>query len=336
LGSYGRPPTIADVARAAGVSPATVSRVLNGHGTVDPTLAKKVRATTAKLGYVPNAIARGLALGTSHAVGVVVPDLANPFFPTMLKGIGLAAGTAGFRIVVAESNERIAEEVRLADELARLTDGLILCSPRMPTAALRSLVERGVPVVATNRVVRATELGIVAADWMTGARELASHLAQLGHRKIVFMAGPPSSWSNQQRRHALARFGNGMQVETVAAGSTSADGYAALPAALETGATAIVAFNDLVALGVLGRLGELGVRVPDDISVAGFDDIPSAGFLRPPLTSVRLPLVDLGMQAWHVLQRRLNKQPPGPPVRLLPELVIRESTAPPAKAPRRS
>lgn len=335
MGSAGNAPTIADVARAAGVSPATVSRVLNGHGTVDPALVKRVRATTAKLGYVPNAIARGLALGTSHAVGVVVPDLANPFFPTMLKGIGLAAGTAGFRIVVAESNERIAEEVRLADELARLTDGLILCSPRMPTAALRSLVDRGIPVVCTNRVVRAPELGIVAADWITGARLLASHLASLGHRKVAFLAGPASSWSNQQRRLALSRF-QGLKVEVIPAGSASADGYAALPSALETGATAIVAFNDLVALGVLGRLGELGIRVPDDISVAGFDDIPSAGFLRPPLTSVRLPLVDLGMQAWHVLQRRLDKQPPGAPVRLLPELVVRESTAPPAMARGRS
>jgi LacI family transcriptional regulator len=316
--------TIADVARKAGVSRATVSRVLNGRDTVDPELAERVHRVSRRLGYYPSAIAQGLARGASHTVGVVVPDLANPFFPEVVKALTVAAGADGFSVVVADSDEDAAAELRLIQELSRRVDGLVLCSPRAGTADLRRVVRKGLPTVCTNRRADPPLTASVLIDSGHGMRAVLQHLAELGHRRIAYLAGPPSSSSNADRLGALERAVPGLIV--VPAGSKSQEGHASAAAAAEAGATAIVCFNDLVAFGALARLRTLGVSVPGEVSVVGFDDIPAADFVHPALTTVRIPKAELGRRSWEVLREQLGDPTARASVRLEPALVVRQST----------
>lgn len=327
-GADGRRATIADVARKAGVSRATVSRVLNGRETVDPVLAERVRQVSRRLGYHPSAIAQGLARGESHTVGVVVPDLANPFFPEVVKALTVAAGKDGFSVVVADSDEDPEAELRLIQDVSRRVDGLILCSPRAGIADLRRVVRKGLPAVCTNRMAGPPLTASVVIDSGRGMEAVLEYLTGLGHRRVAYLAGPPSSSSNADRSGTLLR--SLPDAVVVPAGSKSQDGYAAAAAAVEAGVTAIVCFNDLVAFGALARLRALGVAVPGEVSVVGFDDIPAADFVHPPLTTVRLPKAELGRRSWEVLRDQLRDQlgdrTAGASVRLEPTLVVRGST----------
>jgi len=323
-------PTIADVARRAGVSRATVSRVLNGHASVDPDLASRVRMAADRLGYRPNPTALGLARGVTGVFGVIVPDLANPFFPELLKAIEAAAATADCRMIVADSDEDAAQEVRLAEDLCRRCDGLILCSPRMSTARLRRLLADRTPIVLANRVE--DHLGIPAAAIAIErvVDEVVAHLVELGHRRICYLAGPANSWSNATREAAFRTATRARKLRSlvIRAGSSTEDGYEAASALPESSVTAIVAFNDLVAFGALERYLEAGRNAPTDISLVGFDDIPAARFTAPPLTTVRFPKAELGQIAWQLLKERLDGRPAV--VRWVePTFVARGSTAPP-------
>ncbi|GLY86314.1 LacI family DNA-binding transcriptional regulator [Actinoallomurus iriomotensis] len=323
-GAGGRRVTIADVARKAGVSRATVSRVLNGQDTVDPVLAGRVRQVSRRLGYHPSAIAQGLARGASHTIGVVVPDLANPFFPEVVKALTVAAGKDGFSVVVADSDEDPEAELRLIQDVSRRVDGLVLCSPRAGIADLRRVVRKGLPTVCTNRMVDPPLTASVMIDSGRGMQAVIRHLTELGHRRIAYLAGPSSSSSNADRLGALERSLPGAVV--IPTGSKSQEGYASAAAAAEAGATAVICFNDLVAFGALARLRALGVAVPGEMSVVGFDDIPAADFVHPALTTVRLPKAELGRRSWEVLRDQLGDHGAGASVRLEPTLVVREST----------
>lgn len=316
--------TIADVAEKAGVSRATVSRVLNGRETVDPVLAGRVRQVSRRLGYHPSAIAQGLARGASHTIGVVVPDLANPFFPEVVKALTVAAGKDGFSVVVADADEDPEAELRLIQDVSRRVDGLILCSPRAGSKDLRRVMRKGLPVVCTNRKAEPPLTASVVIDSGRGMQAVLDHLAGLGHRRVAYLAGPPTSSSNADRSAALERIMPGAVV--VPTGSKSQDGYSSAAAAVEAGATALVCFNDLVAFGVLARLRTLGVAVPGDVSVVGFDDIPAADFVHPALTTVRLPKAELGRRSWEVLRDQLGDHTARASVRLEPTLVVRDST----------
>lgn len=322
-GADGRRVTIADVAARAGVSRATVSRVLNGQATVDPVLAERVRRVSRRLRYQPSAIAQGLARGATRTVGVVVPDLANPFFPEVVKALTVAAGQDDFSVVVADSDEDPKSELRLIQDLSRRVDGLILCSPRAENAALRRVVRGGLPTVCTNRLVDPPLTASVLIDSAHGMEAVLTHLAALGHRRLAYLAGPPTSASNLDRLRALERGWPSPVI--VPAGSKSRDGYASAPQALDAGVTAIVCFNDLVALGVLARLRELAVSVPGEVSVVGFDDIATAEFVHPALTTVRLPKAELGRRSWEILRDQLGARETTASVRLEPSLVVRES-----------
>lgn len=324
-----RPVTILDVARVAGVSPATVSRALNNSSRVSDDLADRVRAAADELGYRPNATAQGLVRGSTQTIGVIVPDLSNPFFPEILKSVAAAAGQAGHTIVVADSNEDPDEELRLALELSRRVDGVLLCSPRMSAEGMRVLVAERLPFVCTNRDTGGAGPPSVRIDSFDGMLALAAHLVELGHRRVVYLAGPEASWSDRERRRALdaaKRFG--LEHNVISAGSMSQEGFEATPLALEHEASAIVCFNDLIALGALARLREMGVQVPEDISITGFDDIPVASFMAPPLTTVRLPKHELGKRAWKLLAARLAGESEPPSATVAPELIVRASTGP--------
>jgi LacI family transcriptional regulator len=324
-------PTIGDVARAAGVSRATVSRVLNDHPRVDPELAVRVRAVADWLGYRPNPLAQSLARDATGTVGVVVPDLTNPFFPQVLKG--LAAEPVGYQVLVADTAEDPEAEVRMVDELVRRVDGLVLCSPRMPGRRLAAHAVGRVPAVTVNRPpVPGVEMASACFDAAAGMRAMAEHLTGLGHEQICYLAGPATSWSDSERRRVLAA--SRLRVRLVPAGSTSETGSAAIAEALGLGgsrrrATALVAFNDQVAIGALAALRERGIEVPAQMSVTGFDDVPAAAFLNPPLTTVHHPAIELGEAAWELLAAMMaGREGPRSAV-LTPELVVRGSTAVP-------
>lgn len=319
--------TIGDVALAAGASVATVSRVLNGVDTVDPLLAERVRLTIGELGYRPSATAQGLARGRSGTIGVLVPDLANPYFPDIIKSVSGVAQTAAMRVLVMDSDESPAAEREVAEELLRYADGLLLCSPRMPRAQLAALAGRGTPLVVTNRQVPGLALHSITADFFRGIMALCGHLAQLGHRRVAYLAGPERSWANRERLRALSGAeAFGLEVRPVPCGSSGDAGYGAAPAALGTGATAVIAYNDFVALGVLARFSELGVRVPGDISLTGFDEIDVARYSSPPLTTVAVPRHRLGRAAGEALARRMAGDEDTEPETVPVELRVRGST----------
>ncbi len=295
-----RGPTIYEVARHAGVSPATVSRVMNGIA-VDPTLAERVRESAAALNFVPNQTAVNLSRQRTLTVGVVVPDLDNPAFHGMLHGIERAASGEGYRVLIASSSEDATREPELARQTRRGTDAVILCAPRMPLEILTATLDDLDPVIIINRYEQEITVPVVAADYRRGIGRLAEHLLNVGHRRLLFLQGNPLSASNEQRRQGLddlARRHPEVEVSFAACGVGFDDGYSAAAEVLASGATAVLAFNDLVAMGLLSALAERGVSVPDDISVTGFDNIPFSRFTAPPLTTVDVPAAELGAMAW--------------------------------------
>ncbi|MER7044885.1 LacI family DNA-binding transcriptional regulator [Streptomyces jumonjinensis] len=319
--------TIADVARQAGASVATVSRVLNGVDTVAPGLAERVRAAIVDLGYRPSAAAQGLARGRSGTIGVLVPDLANPYFHDIIKSVSAVARAAGSRVLVMDSNEDPAAERELTEDLLRYADGLLLCSPRMPRADLAAMAGRGAPMLVTNRQVPGLALHSITVDFFRGVMALCGHLARLGHRRVVYLEGPQRAWANDERLRALSGAeAFGLDVVSLPCGSTTDEGYAAARAALDSGATAVIAYNDFVALGVLAHFAELGVKVPDDMSLTGFDEIDMARFSAPPLTTVAVPRDRLGQIAGEALGRIMSGDEDIEPESVPVELRVRGST----------
>ncbi|GAA3966278.1 hypothetical protein GCM10023085_55880 [Actinomadura viridis] len=320
--------TIGKVAEAAGVSRATVSRVMNGLATVDPELVRRVREAATRLGYEPSTVARSLALGRTGMVAIVVPDLENPMFQRVLHGLTDAAGEHGHRLLVASSNENVREEVVLAAEARRRCDGLVLCAPRMPTEELIGLAGKLAPFVLVNRQVPEIPAPSLAVDHAAGIRAIVAHLLALGHGRLAYLAGPETSASNRDRLEALRGTSGRFELVELRCGATFADGHQVADQVLRERATAIVAYNDLVAFGALSRLHELGVEVPGQVSVVGFDDIPFARYTTPPLTTASVPQSELGHQAWQRLRALLDHRTPDPDVHFVPRLEVRGSTGP--------
>lgn len=324
--------TIHDVARLADVSTASVSRVLSGGKPVSAEVADRVRAAAREVGYRPNPAAQTLLRGSSQTVGVVAPDLGNPYFAEILKGIAAEASEGGHHTLVAGSDEDPEREYRSAIELARWVDGLLLCAPRMSTPRLKEVAAASRSLVLINRVLRHPSVGAVLVDYHHGVRLLCEHLGSLGHRRLVYLEGPPQAWSDQQRQRGLrAAEVAGQTVIRVPCGSTPKDGYAAVDEALSLRPTALIAFNDHVALGVLTRLRELGVDVPGKLSLVGIDGAPMSAHLNPGLTTFAVSTVELGRLAW----QRFTADPSTAPTHLSGDLIIRGSTArPPRGKPR--
>lgn len=322
--------TISDVAREAGVSIATVSRVMQGKQSVSADLAGRVQTVARGLGYRPSPVARGLATGETGMVGVLVPQLANPYFHEVIKAIGAGAEQDGYRMLILESDERAADEPDLAASLYAHADGVILCSPRMSDESLHALSADRSRMLCVNRIPAGVGLPAVAYDSYSPMLEICGLLERLGHRRVVYLAGPEESWVNGERWRAVensAAFG--LEPVKVQAGYTIDEGYAATDAALQHDPSALIASNDLCAVGVLTRLRELGLRVPEDLSLTGFDDIPFARHTLPPLTTARIPRQALGERAWALMRSILAGKPVPPGQPLMPaEIVVRASTGP--------
>lgn len=321
---------ITEVAREAGVSLSTVSRVMNGNPTVDPALADRVREVAARLGYSANPLARSLVLGRTQTISVVVPDLANPTFQAILRGISHAAQENGYHVLVADTEERVDAEREIAVATRRRTDGVILCAPRLAQDELTALLTAVAPAVVVNRPHQ-SGVPTVAADYGAATSELIAHLRGLGHRSLVHLSGAVGSASGDARRRAIAdavAADPELTVVELPAGVDFDSGAAAADAVLESGATAVLAFNDLVAMGLLSQLTARGIRVPEDISVTGFDDIPFAAFTTPPLTTAAVPAAQLGRRAWTAMQALLSDAEATGIEVLTPAVVARESTGP--------
>lgn len=327
--------TIAEVARRAGVSQATVSRVMNAHFAGEPDVAERVRRVAAELHYAPNHLARALALGETTAVALVVPDLANPAFQQVLSGLSKAAARDGYRVLVADSAESPSEEPLLAAEIRRRCDAIVLCAPRMADDVLAGLAEGLRPLVLINRPDQGLAAPSLSIDYRSGIRNLAQHLYDLGHRRIAYLEGPEGSVSNAYRLRGLADFEAGApdaRIERMAGGVGAEAGVAAAARVRDSGVTAVLAFNDLVAIGLMHALRDLGVRVPDDVSVTGFDDIPFARFLSPALTTASVPYERLGAEAWVRMQALVHGETPAHDAVFAPRLELRGSTAAPGVA----
>jgi DNA-binding LacI/PurR family transcriptional regulator len=324
--------SIHDVARRAGVSVATVSRSYTVPETVREATRARVLQAAAALGYRPNRAARGLITGRTGNVGVIVPDLGNPYFQGVLKGAQARAREADYAVFVADGQESAAEEEALIGALSKQVDGILLCSSRLAPATLAGL-EPAPAVVLLNR--RVDGLSTVTVDSAGGMRQAMAHLTALGHERCAFLSGPRRSWSNQQRLHGLRAAARSAGAKIVTIGPVApqfAGGVDAAEQVLASGATAVLAYNDLVAAGILSRLAQLGVDVPGRLSVVGFDDIPLAAMLTPALTTVAAPTIQAGAVAVDALLSRLDEPgaPLQPSLRQLPAtLVVRDSTAAP-------
>ncbi|WP_022881939.1 LacI family DNA-binding transcriptional regulator [Gryllotalpicola ginsengisoli] len=323
-------PTIVDVARRSGVSPATVSRVMNGKFLGDPAVADRVRAAAQELDYRPSTLARSLALGRTSSIGFMVPDLGNPAFQAVLTSLSKAAARDGYRVLVGDSAESPSEEGPLSVELRRRCDALVLCAPRMSESELTALADQFDPLVLINRRSDAVAVPSLSIDYVTGIGLLAAHLYDLGHRTIVYLEGPEDSVSNRHRLRGLEQFQrdhDDVTLQRMPGGAGIDAGLAAAPAIAASDATAVLAYNDLVAIGVLHKLAELGVDVPGRVSVAGFDGIPFAAYTSPALTTASAPHDELGREAWRRMSALLTGADAPGDLLLEPRLEVRASTA---------
>jgi LacI family transcriptional regulator len=331
---------LSDVAAAAGVHPGTASKALNPatRHLVSETTGRRVLESAKRLGYTANPVARGLRTRKSFIVGVVVPDLTNPLFPPMARGIEEVLLAEGYTALLANTDgddER--ERDIFATMQARQVDGFIFATAHRDHSMLSEANERGVPLVLVNRQVDDTRVPSVRSDDRAGMRAAVRHLAELGHRRIAYLAGPQDTSTGWIRRQAfdlaMAEFAltNSPELFRIAASYSQDAGRAAARELIRTNAefTALLAGNDLIALGAIRALAEVGRRCPDDVSVVGYNDLAFMDMISPPLTTISIPKHDLGVAAARLLLDRLRRPEDLPHSVVLPvELVVRASTGP--------
>lgn len=315
------------VAQRAGVSTATVSRVISGSAPVNPQLAERVREAVAQLGYRPNGAARGLASGLLRTIGVLMPDMTNPYFSNVLQAVMEQANDQDFRLVVADSRQRHKDELGICLGLAAQADGLLLLAPRMPTEDLKLFARRELPAVIVNRIELGVDVPMVGVDNFSAMLELCHHLVGLGHRNAVYLAGPATSWQNRERWRAVrqARI-LGLEATMVETEGNLESGYHVVDEAMQDRPTALIAFNDLVAVGAISALRTRGLSVPDDVSVTGFDDSDVGRYTNPRLTTAKSPMQQLGAAAWELLWSTMNGAPSDNPPLLPADVVLGDST----------
>lgn len=325
-------PTITRLARDLGVSPATVSRAFSRPELLRPDTVQRVRDAALAAGYVPNRHARALSTGRSAAVAIIVPDIANPFFPPLIRQMQDIAQDRGMTVLLADTDERPDREEAAIKLLSHEVEGLVLCSSRLPSATLRRLVGEH-RLVLLNRDV--PDAGRVLLDTGPAVRQAVNTLAGLGHRRLAYLAGPqPRSWSNFQRSRAAAEQAAEAGVDLVSyptARGTYDDGHELAPRVVDDDVTAVIAFDDVVAHGVMGGLAVMGVEVPGDVSVIGCDDVLSTT-THPPLSTIA---VDPGAAARVAMAMLLDGPAADRPSgrALLPARLVLRGTVGPAPSP---
>ncbi len=336
---------LVDVALAAGVHPGTASRALNPatRGRVSPETSRRILKAAERLGYVPNTLARGLRTSKSFVVAMVVPDITNALFPPMVRGAEQVLSLAGYTLVLTDTDNDPDTERRQVEQLrGRGTDGFIMATARWNDPMLEEIADLGVPTVLVNRNIGSRRLPYVGADERTGVQLAVEHLAGLGHRRMVHLGGPQDTSTGRERASAFRQAVEGLGLPTskgmvrVCAAYSEAAGADATRRLLKSGqdVTAILCGNDLIALGVLSVLAEQGIRCPEDMSVIGFNNMAMVDRLTPPLTTVRLPLHEIGELSARQLLAEIEGGPQnaGAAQTLLGvQLAVRGTTAVPSK-----
>jgi LacI family transcriptional regulator len=332
---------IKDVAAMAKVHPSTVSRVLNPEtrSMVSGAVADRVSRIAAEMGYARSTLAYGLRTGRTHTIGVVIPDLTNPLFPPIIRQIERTLNDQGYIAILADSdNDQKNETTIVRSLMSRNVDGLILATAHRLDSVVSTIVEDHVPLVLVNRTIDTHSVTAVINDDEHGIELAVAHLVGLGHKSIAYLGGPQDTSTGHDRFLAfrkLLRDGTFKSHDDLILNCkafTEAEGHKGFLSILETQRkfTAVIAANDLLALGCYDAMAELGFSCPADISVTGFNDMPFMNRLSPPLTSLRIPHDEIGNQAARLLlERILNPESKVRTVNLLPELIIRKSTAPP-------
>lgn len=334
-----RPPTLRDVAQQAGVHPATASRALNPQtrSLVNEETASRVIKVAEQLGYRPNPIARSLKTARSGTVGLVIPDLTNPLFPPIVRGIEDVLGPAGYSAwIVNTDNDPERERSQIDSLRSRQVEGLIVATARLQHPLLDELHAQGMKMVLINRRLATGDVPSVTPDDASGTAMAVKHLVDLGHRRIAHIAGPQDTSTGLVRyrsyRESLRDHGLDDDPALVAHCSywTEEQGARALRELLDSGRefTAVLAGNDLLALGCYDVCEERGISCPADLSIMGFNDMPFIDKLRPPMTSVRVPHYEVGSEAARMLIETLDDPDRHPRSVLLPlTLMVRQSTA---------
>jgi len=333
-------PTARDIARVAGVSTSTVSHVLNGTRLVSPELRDRVLAVIKSLQYEPNAVARSLRVKRSNSIGLVISDIGNPFFTSVVRGAEDVAQARGYALILCNSDEDPAKEAAYLRLLtARRVDGLILAPAGVRHDYLVRLTQTGFPLVFIDREISDMPMAAVVLDNIRGAREAADHLIHLGHRRIGMITGRPAISSTVERiagyRAALESAGIPVDERLIVSGGSRTDEACLAAARLVNGnpsPTALLVGNNLMTIGAIEGIQGLGLTIPADVSVVGIDDFSWADVFHPRLTAFAQPTYELGRVAADLVLSRIAGDPGSETKRVvLPgHLVVRDSSAPPA------
>jgi LacI family transcriptional regulator/LacI family repressor for deo operon, udp, cdd, tsx, nupC, and nupG len=336
--------TIKDVAKQAGVAHSTVSRALHGSSLIADETIQRIRRIALEMGYSPSAAARSLKTNRSHALGVIVSTIDDPFFSEILQGIEEVAQGRGYSILMAASQrDPVREQAIVQDMRERHVDGLIICSASFSAEQRRKLLEYSIPIVMVNNQAAEEYRYSIYHDDVDGSRQVTRHLIRLGHKRIAYLGNSLSG------RTTLDRL-TGFRCEMEAArlnipnkyifevpGGGPEDSFHALEHFLELPdrPTALICFNDMLAIGVLKGLQQAGIRVPGDFSVVGFDNIIFSAYTNPPLTTLDQPKRYIGAEAARLILGLLDtaagEEAPGQEIQKLKgRLLVRQSTAPPS------
>jgi DNA-binding LacI/PurR family transcriptional regulator len=333
-------PSIKDIARQAGVSHCTVSRALHFSPLIAPKTAARIRAIAERSGYVPNAVARSLVSRSTRTVGVVVTTIADPFIGEVVEGIERFANEQGYSVILADSHADPDLEMKVVAGFSeRRVDGILVAASRVGALHGKRLAGANVPIVLINNQHPGDFAHSVGIDNIEASRTIVTHLLDLGHRRIAYIGDRLGYQSETERlsgyRAALRSRRIAVHAELVVSGDGKpAEGERAANQLFRLGhpPTAVFCYNDMTALGVLRAAGTRRLRVPDDISIAGFDDLFVASYTSPPLTTVRQPKQEMGRRAMSILVQLLRGEKPESSIKLPGELIVRGSTGIPRGA----
>lgn len=330
-------PTVLDVAKVAGVSPITVSRVINNSGYISQETKIKVEAAIRELGYVPNTLARGLRSKRTHSLALVVADITNPYFTSMARGVEDVAGSNDFSVIYCNTDESETKEDKYANILVqRQVDGVLLVPAGGNARTVRYFKNNNIDIVVLDRRVPEMDTNLVCSDSVNGAQELTDLLIKLGHQRIAIITGPDNVSTSTDRvigyRNSLQKAGLSANEQVYFGGFNQQTGYESTKIAMRSSQkpTAFLAANNFILIGVVKALRELNLKVPENVSVVGFDDFPESMLIEPFFTVAIQPAYEIGKQAAELLIKQINKEiVDNTQTIILPtDIIIRRSSGP--------
>ena len=324
-----------DVARAADVSIASASRAINGLDNVTADVRARVLEAASKLRYVPHWGARSLVMSRTNTIGLLLPDIYGEFFSEIIRGVDVAARARGLHLLVSGSHGDLNEAVAAVRAMSGRVDGLLVMSPFVESEDLAAVLPLNLPLVTIASRIGATQHSAITVDNFEGGRAAVRHLADIGCRDIAHISGPWQNFEAQERRRGfeagMAEHRQGASLRVHEGDFTEESGYAAVRAFIASGSMpdGVFAANDMMAVGALLAFKEAGLRVPQDVAVMGFDDIPIVRFTSPPLSTLRVGVYEMGRQGLEMLVSAFedNAEAKNQSVVITPELVVRESSA---------